>query len=77
MKPEAPAPQRGAAGGLDSRPGVRHPLPPCTGSEGLRRNPERESDMYIFITLLLAAMIGAFGAGFAFACRMDPDENRR
>jgi hypothetical protein len=32
--------------------------------------------MYIFITLLLAAMISAFGAGFAFACRMDPDENR-
>jgi hypothetical protein len=32
--------------------------------------------MYIFITLLLAAMISGFGAGFAFACRMQPDENR-
>jgi hypothetical protein len=32
--------------------------------------------MYIFITLLLAVMISGFGAGFAFACRMDPDDNR-
>ena len=35
-----------------------------------------ERNMYIFITLLLALMISAFGAGFAFACRMQPDENR-
>lgn len=32
--------------------------------------------MYIFITLLLALLICGFGAGFAFACRMDPEENR-
>jgi len=51
-------------------------LRPCTGSDVPRRNLETEADMYIFITLLLAAMISAFGAGFAFACRMDPDENR-
>ncbi len=32
--------------------------------------------MYIFITLLLALLIAGFGAGFAFACRMAPDEDR-
>ena len=32
--------------------------------------------MYIFITLLLGLMVTGFGAGFAFACRMDPNENR-
>jgi hypothetical protein len=32
--------------------------------------------MYIFITLLLGLMVSGFGAGFAFACRMDPEENR-
>jgi len=31
--------------------------------------------MYIFITALLALLISGFGAGFAFACRMDPEEN--
>jgi hypothetical protein len=31
--------------------------------------------MYILITVLLALMISGFGAGFAFACRMRPDEN--
>lgn len=30
--------------------------------------------MYIFITALLALLISGFGAGFAFACRMDPEE---
>lgn len=32
--------------------------------------------MYIFITVLLGLMICGFGAGFAFACRMDPEQNR-
>jgi hypothetical protein len=32
--------------------------------------------MYIFITVLLGLLICGFGAGFAFGCRMDPDENR-
>ena len=36
-----------------------------------------EATMYIFITILLALLICGFGAGFAFGCRMDPDENRR
>jgi hypothetical protein len=35
-----------------------------------------EVRMYIFITLLLGLMICGFGAGFAFACRMDPEDNR-
>jgi len=35
-----------------------------------------EVSMYIFITLLLGLMICGFGAGFAFGCRMDPEENR-
>lgn len=32
--------------------------------------------MYIFITALLALLISGFGAGFAFACRMAPDDGR-
>lgn len=30
--------------------------------------------MYIFVTVLLALLISGFGAGFAFACRMPPEE---
>ena len=51
-------------------------MPPVPATRAGRDPKGTERNMYIFITLLLALMISAFGAGFAFACRMQPDENR-
>lgn len=68
--------QRGTDPGLDSDGFRPHSDAPFGTTRDREDNQERGRKVYIFITLLLALMISGFGAGFAFACRMQPDENR-
>ena len=68
--------QRDSPRGLDRERAVPHSDAAATATRAGRDDHGTERHMYIFITLLLALLISGFGAGFAFACRMQPDENR-